>query len=139
MSRAVLNVMSGVALAVALGAGPASAQDPQSKPAEKPAEKETWKAPFGGTFTAGFAVLNDYSYRGISQTQLQVAIQPSFSYETPTVSENVGLSAYVGAWGSNVNYPGTGTTAESICSPASGSRRWTTSSPLIWATSATTT
>ena len=75
-------------------------------------EKETWKAPFGGNFTAGFAVLNDYSYRGISQTQRQIAIQASLGYETPTVSEKVPLSAYVGAWGSNVNFPGTGTTAE---------------------------
>ena len=75
-------------------------------------EKETWKAPFGGNFTAGFAVLNDYSYRGISQTQRQIAIQASLGYETPTVSEKVPLSAYVGGWGSNVNFPGTGTTAE---------------------------
>ena len=28
-------------------------------------QKETWKAPFGGSFTAGLAVLNEYSYRGI--------------------------------------------------------------------------
>ena len=75
-------------------------------------EKEAWKAPFGGTFTAGFAVLNEYSYRGISQTQRQVAVQAALGYETPTVSEKIPLSAYVGAWGSNVNFPGTGTTAE---------------------------
>ncbi len=77
-----------------------------------PPEKESWKAPWGGTFTAGFAVLNDYSYRGISQTQRQVAVQAAFGYETPTVSEKIPLSAYLGAWGSNVNFPGTGTTAE---------------------------
>ena len=75
-------------------------------------EKETWKAPFGGTFTAGFAVLNDYSYRGISQTQRQVAVQAAFGYETAPVSEKIPLTAYVGAWGSNVNFPGTGTAAE---------------------------
>ena len=75
-------------------------------------EKETWKAPFGGNFTAGFAVLNDYSYRGISQTQRQIAVQAALGYETPTVSEKIPLSAYVGAWGSNVNFPGAGTTAE---------------------------
>ncbi len=54
-----------------------------------PPEKETWKAPWGGNFTAGFAVLNDYSYRGISQTQRQVAIQAAFGYETAPVSEKV--------------------------------------------------
>lgn len=75
-------------------------------------EKETWKAPFGGTFTAGFAVLNEYSYRGISQTQRQVAVQAAFGYETPTVSEKIPLSAYVGAWGSNVDFPNTGTSPE---------------------------
>jgi len=75
-------------------------------------EKETWKAPFGGSFTAGLAVLNEYSYRGISQTQRQVAVQASLGYETPTVSEKIPLSAYVGAWGSNVDFPNTGTWAE---------------------------
>ena len=84
--------------------------DPATTPAAP--EKETWKAPFGGNFTAGFAVLNEYSYRGISQTQRQIAVQASLGYETPTVSEKIPLSAYVGAWGSNVNFPGTGTTAE---------------------------
>lgn len=83
--------------------------DPATAPAP---EKETWKAPFGGTFTAGLAVLNEYSYRGISQTQREIAIQAAFGYETAPVSEKVPLSAYVGAWGSNVNFPGTGTTAE---------------------------
>jgi len=75
-------------------------------------DDKAWKAPFGGSFTAGFGVFNEYSYRGISQTQREVAVQASFGYETPTVSESVALSAYVGAWGSNVNFPGTGTTAE---------------------------
>jgi uncharacterized protein (TIGR02001 family) len=102
------------------GPGTAASQQAQSPtqppPAEKqpPAapEKETWKAPFGGTFTATFAFTTDYSYRGISQTARGVAVQPAFGYETAPVSENVLLSAYVGAWGSNVNFPGTGTTAE---------------------------
>jgi uncharacterized protein (TIGR02001 family) len=49
---------------------------------------------------------------GISQTARGVAVQPAFGYETGPVSENVLLSAYVGAWGSNVNFPGTGTNAE---------------------------
>ncbi len=95
-------------------------QDPQTQVAQGTPDaatqgapaKEPWTAPFGGNFTAGFAVLNDYSYRGISQTQRQVAIQAALGYETPTVSENIPLSAYVGAWGSNVNFPGTGTFAE---------------------------
>ena len=75
-------------------------------------EKEVWHGPFGGTFTAGAAFVTDYSYRGISQTQRGVAFQPTMTYETPTVSEKVPLSAYVGFWGSNVNFPGTGAIAE---------------------------
>jgi uncharacterized protein (TIGR02001 family) len=75
-------------------------------------EKPIWKAPFGGTFTAGATFTTDYSYRGLSQTQRQVAFQPTLIYETPTVSEAVPLSAYVGAWGSNIYFPGTNAAAE---------------------------
>ena len=56
-------------------------------------EKEVWHGPFGGTFTAGGALVTDYSYRGLSQTQRSVAFQPTMTYETPTVSEKVPLSA----------------------------------------------
>jgi uncharacterized protein (TIGR02001 family) len=112
MGRVVLKVASCAVLALALGAGSASAQETPNSLVDKATEKETWKGPFGGTFTAGFAILNDYSYRGISQTTNDIAVQPSLGYETPTLSANVPISAYVGAWGSNVNYPGTGTTAE---------------------------
>jgi uncharacterized protein (TIGR02001 family) len=75
-------------------------------------EKPTWKAPFGGTFTAGFTFATDYSYRGISQTQRQVAFQPSFTYETATVGEAVQASVYAGAWASNVYFPNTNAAAE---------------------------
>src|SRR5262245_61873256 len=74
-------------------------------------DKPVWKAPFGGTFTAGATFATDYSYRGISQTQRQVAFQPTITYETPTVSESLLLSAYAGAWASNVYFPGTGAAA----------------------------
>lgn len=87
------------------GQGPAEAT-----PA--PVEKETWKGPFGGSFTAGLAFVTDYAYRGISQTQRQVAIQPTLTYETASIGEAVALSAYVGAWGSNVWFPPTPTVAE---------------------------
>ena len=101
--------------------GQEQAQTQQPTPGQGPAqtttappEKETWNAPFGGTFTATFAAATDYSYRGISQTQRQVAFQPAFTYETPTVSENVALSAYVGAWGSNVYFGNTNPTVAEI-------------------------
>lgn len=93
-------------LLIAPGAGAQSADQAQKE------DKPVWKAPFGGTFTAGAAFITDYSYRGISQTQRQVAFQPTLTYETPTVSEKVPLSAYVGAWASNVYFPGTNAAAE---------------------------
>jgi uncharacterized protein (TIGR02001 family) len=112
MKRAFLGALIGSALYFTVTAGSALAQTP-STPAAPP-EKETWKGPFGGTFTAGFAFATDYSYRGISQTQRQVAVQAAVGYETPSLllGQDAALSAYVGAWGSNVNFPGTGTTAE---------------------------
>ena len=101
--------------------GQETAQAPTPTPGQGPAattqappEKETWKAPFGGSWTATFAFATDYSYRGISQTQRQVAVQPSFTYETPTVSDNVALSAYVGAWGSNVYFGNTNPTIAEV-------------------------
>src|SRR5690349_20205204 len=75
-------------------------------------EKPAWKAPFGGTFTAGAAFTTDYSYRGISQTQRQVAFQPTFTYETASVGETVQASVYAGAWASNVYFPNTNAAAE---------------------------
>ena len=102
----------GIALFTICASGISFAQGTPNPATPSAAEKETWKAPFGGNFTAGFAFLNDYSYRGISQTQLQVAAQVNVGYETPTISEAVPLSAYVGAWGSNVYFPNTGTIAE---------------------------
>src|SRR3954468_23418174 len=84
----------------------------QAAPPAPAEEKPVWKAPFGGTFTAGATFATDYSYRGISQTQRQVAFQPTITYETPTISESLLLSAYVGAWASNVYFPGTNAAAE---------------------------
>ena len=99
-------------------AAPQQAQTPTpgQGPAQttEPPPKETWKGPFGGSFTFSIAGATDYSYRGISQTQRQVAVQPSFTYETPAVSENVALSAYVGAWGSNVYFGNTNPTIAEI-------------------------
>jgi uncharacterized protein (TIGR02001 family) len=76
-------------------------------------EKAVWHGPFGGTFSAGATFATDYSYRGISQTQRQVAFQPFLTYETPSVaSELASVSAYVGAWASNVYFPPTNAFAE---------------------------
>lgn len=96
---------------------PAAAQQPAAAPQQAQAapaapEKETWKAPFGGTFNANFTFATDYSYRGISQTSRNPAFQMGFGYETAQISENIPISAYASAWGSNVIFPGTGATFE---------------------------
>ena len=111
LSAAALLSGAGSALAQTAPEKPTPGQGPaQNTPAEP--EKETWKAPFGGSFSASFAFVTDYAYRGISQTQRQVAVQPSFTYETPSIGEQVTVNAYVGAWGSNVYFPTTPTVAE---------------------------
>jgi uncharacterized protein (TIGR02001 family) len=104
--------VQGQAQAPAQTQTPTSGQGP-AQGTQTPA-KETWQAPFGGSWTATFAFATDYSYRGISQTQRQIAIQPSFTYETAAVSEKVPLSAYVGAWGSNVYFGNTNPTVAEI-------------------------
>ena len=70
-----------------------------------PAEPDAWKAPFGGTYDATLTFATDYSFRGISQTALQPAGQATFGYETPSIGQEVSVSAYVGAWGSNYVSP----------------------------------
>ncbi len=91
-----------------------TAPAPAGVPPTQPAEEPGWAAPFGGSWTATFAFATDYSYRGISQTQRQIAVQPSFGYETAPVSEKVHLTAYVGVWGSNVYFANTNPTFAEI-------------------------
>ena len=69
-----------------------------------PPEKEVWKAPFGGTWTATMAIASDYTYRGISQNQGLLTYQPSLSYESAPLLASIPVTAYVGAWGSNVSF-----------------------------------
>ncbi len=57
---------------------------------------------------ASFTVVSEYSFAGISQTNRQPAVQPGLHYRTPSISEDINLWAYVAAWGSNVDFPGTG-------------------------------
>src|SRR5882757_952772 len=85
---------------VAPGTQPAPAATPAPAP-------EASKNPLGITFTATMTAVSDYSYRGISQTQRIPAFQPSITIETGPVSDQFPVSAYVGMWASNVNFPGT--------------------------------
>jgi uncharacterized protein (TIGR02001 family) len=77
------------------------------------ADDEKWHGPFGGTFSVSGTFTTDYSYRGLSQTQRGVAFQPGITYESAAMtSDNLSAWGYLGAWGSNVDFPGTGAFAE---------------------------
>jgi uncharacterized protein (TIGR02001 family) len=97
-----------------LAAGAVQAQTPAAQPEKQPAPAptpapapEASKNPLGITFTATMSAVSDYSYRGISQTQRVPAFQPSIVIETGPFSDQLPITAYVGAWASNVNFPGT--------------------------------
>jgi uncharacterized protein (TIGR02001 family) len=90
----------GVTVVALCAAATANAQD-----------KPSWTGPFGGTFSATLTGITDYSYRGISQTMRDPTVQAAFGYETPTLGPTP-ITAYIGAWGSGVNFPNTGTGPE---------------------------
>lgn len=49
------------------------------------------------TVTGSVSVVNDYLYRGLSQTDRKPALQAGIEYDTPS-------GWYVGAWGSNISW-----------------------------------
>ena len=69
--------------------------------AQETASVEEAASPFSGSFT----LATDYVFRGISQTQGDPAVQGNIEY-TRAFGES-GLSAYAGAFGSNVDFAGT--------------------------------
>jgi len=64
-----------------------------------------WKGPFGGGWSASLAVLTEYSFRGISQTERQPAFQGTATYLSPPIDEQLPLRLYVGGFLSNVSFP----------------------------------
>ena len=95
---------------VMMAASPAFADDDDDD--DMAPNRKKWEAPFGGFYSAALTVVSDYSFRGISQTNRQPALQPSLGYRTPSVSENINLWGYVGAWGSNVHLASAGPAVE---------------------------
>lgn len=55
-----------------------------------------------GSFSANVGLYSDYTFRGISQTSNDPAIQGSIDWSLDTGISGVGV--YLGAWGSNVNF-----------------------------------
>ena len=97
-SRRLPRLVAGVVLAVSSLAAAARAED-------KPADR--WPAPFGGHWNAQFTIASDYSYAGISNTQLQPAFQIGLDYSSPLLLPNgPPLWLYVTGFGSNVQFAG---------------------------------
>lgn len=63
-----------------------------------------------GTFSANVGLFSEYYFRGISQTDDKPALQGGMDYSV-TLDEKTGIGAYLGVWGSNVDFSATeGTT-----------------------------
>jgi len=71
-------------------------------------DSEPWRGPFGGSFNANFTVTTDYSYAGISNTQLGPAFQVGLDYKTPSLIDAFPLWIFVTGFGTNFSFPMTG-------------------------------
>ena len=69
---------------------------------------ERWAGPFGGSFNAAFTVTTDYSYAGISNSQLGPAFQVNVDYRTPDLIDALPLWLFVSAFGTNISFPASG-------------------------------
>ena len=101
MLRSLLATIAGAS--IILSAGWAAAAD-EPAPA--------WPAPFGGAFSANFTLATEYSQSGISQTQLNPAVQAGLDYRTSTLGAPFPLWLYASLWGSNIDFPSIGSGAE---------------------------
>lgn len=63
---------------------------------------EDGKALIPGDFSANVGVFSDYTFRGISQTGNEPALQGGIDYSIDTGVNGIGL--YLGTWGSNVDF-----------------------------------
>ncbi len=69
---------------------------------------EHWPAPFGGQFNANFTVASDYSFAGISNTQLGPAFQVGMDYRSPDLIDGFPLWFFATGFGSNVSFAASG-------------------------------
>lgn len=58
---------------------------------------------FPGEFSANVGLFSEYYFRGISQTDDAPALQGGMDYSA-TLDEGTGIGAYLGVWGSNVDF-----------------------------------
>jgi len=86
-----MKTLQKTAIALAVSGLFATAAFAQTAPAAAP------EAPEASPVTANVTVVNDYRYRGITQTNYQPAIQGGFDY-----AHESGL--YIGNWNSTINW-----------------------------------
>lgn len=91
MHKAVKTVAVGFAAAMLSWSAPQAAE---------PLVDET---AFPGEFSANVALVSEYYFRGISQTDDAPAVQGGFDWSVP-LGADAGVSAYLGIWGSNVDF-----------------------------------
>lgn len=72
------------------------------------ADVDLWPAPFGGSFNAAFTATTDYSYAGISNTQLGPAFQVNIDYRTRDLVNAFPLWLFASGFGTNMSFPATG-------------------------------
>jgi uncharacterized protein (TIGR02001 family) len=68
-------------------------------------DSDAWRGPFGGAFNANFTLTTDYSYAGISNTQLGPAFQVGLDYRTPNLIEAFPLWIFMTGFGTNISFP----------------------------------
>ena len=86
-----IRVLAALALAgLAAGTAPAAEKEPTG--------------PFGGNISGTVAGTTDYTFRGISQTSEEPAVQAALEYALPLPILGDSTQAYLGVWGSNVKF-----------------------------------
>ena len=74
--------------------------------ASAPSFAQEMKSPIPGTFSANVALVSEYLFRGLSQTDDAPALQGGIDYEVEIAKP---VSLYLGVWGSNVDFNEGGT------------------------------
>lgn len=102
LARATATGLTALAAGLVLMGSSARAEEPaaaEAAPAEAAAPAEDKGPHFPGKFAGNVALISDYVFRGVSQTQEEPALQGGIDWSHES-------GAYFGIWGSNIKFPG---------------------------------
>lgn len=104
LARATATGLTTLAASLVLFSTGARAEEPaaattEAAPAVAAAPAEDTGPQFPGKFAGNVALISDYVFRGVSQTQEEPALQGGIDWSHES-------GAYFGTWGSNVKFPG---------------------------------